>query len=99
MDVPFVWKALRDQAAITTWLEGAREELSNLQIKVSNDCQDRNPLQTIKTPSLFDITTALENKNIVNVPTRIADIREVPFMKVALTKGTTVIKDLSPIFT
>lgn len=66
-------KALRDQAAATAGLEAAREELSDLHIKVSNDCQGMNQLETVKIPSLSDIAAVLENKNTVNMPTRIGD--------------------------
>ncbi|XP_034686014.1 protein PHR1-LIKE 2 isoform X2 [Vitis riparia] len=66
-------KALKDQAAATAGLEAAREELSELQIKVSNDCEGMNPLETIKMPCLSEIAAALENKNAVNVPARIGD--------------------------
>lgn len=66
-------KALKDQAAATAGLEAAREELSELQIKVSNDCEGMNPLEAIKMPCLSEIAAALENKNAVNVPARIGD--------------------------
>ena len=66
-------KALKDQAAATAGLEAAREELSELQIKVSNDCEGMNPLETVKMPCLSEIAAALENKNAVNVPARIGD--------------------------
>ena len=66
-------KALNDQAAATAGLEAAREELSELAIKVSNECQGLAPLETIKVPSLCDIAAALENGNASNLPAHIGD--------------------------
>lgn len=66
-------KALKDQTSATVGLEAAREELSELHIKVSDDCQVVNPLESIKIPCLSEIAAALENKNSVNVPARIGD--------------------------
>lgn len=66
-------KALNDQAAATAGLEAAREELSELAIKVSNECQGLAPLETIKVPSLCDIAADLENSNASNLPARIGD--------------------------
>ncbi|XP_052881990.1 protein PHR1-LIKE 3-like isoform X1 [Gossypium arboreum] len=65
--------ALNDEAAASTGLEAAREELSELAIKVSNDCQGMIPLDNIKLPSLSEFTAALENKTASNMPTRIGD--------------------------
>ncbi|KAI3823012.1 hypothetical protein L1987_10615 [Smallanthus sonchifolius] len=50
-------KALNDQAVATTGLEAAREELSELAIKVANDC----PLSVIPIPSLPEVAAYLEN--------------------------------------
>lgn len=66
-------KALNDQAVASPGLEAAREELSELAIKVSNDCQGMVPLETIKMPSLSELAAALENKNTSNIPARIGD--------------------------
>ncbi|XP_022761910.1 protein PHR1-LIKE 3-like [Durio zibethinus] len=63
-------KALNDQAAASAGLEAAREELSELAIKVSNDCQGMVPLDNIKLPSW---TAALENKITSSIPARIGD--------------------------
>ncbi|KAL5781434.1 hypothetical protein ACOSP7_006463 [Xanthoceras sorbifolium] len=66
-------KALNDQAVASAGLEAAREELSELAIKVSSDCQGMVPLETIKMPSLSELAAALENKNASNIPARIGD--------------------------
>ena len=50
-------KALNDQAVATAGLDAAREELSELAIKVANDC----PPSVIPIPSLPDVTAYLEN--------------------------------------
>ncbi|XP_017975883.1 PREDICTED: protein PHR1-LIKE 3 isoform X1 [Theobroma cacao] len=61
-------KALNDQAAASAGLEAAREELSELAIKVSNDCQEMIPLDNIKLPSLSELAAALENKTASSMP-------------------------------
>ncbi|OMO93037.1 hypothetical protein CCACVL1_06665 [Corchorus capsularis] len=66
-------KALNDQAAASAGLEAAREELSELAIKVSNDCQGMVPLDNIKLPSLSELAAALENKTASSMPARIGD--------------------------
>lgn len=66
-------KALNDQAAANAGLEAAREELSELAIKVSNECQGMGPLDTIKVTSFSEIATALENNNTSNLPARLGD--------------------------
>ncbi|KAL4312352.1 hypothetical protein GQ457_01G033090 [Hibiscus cannabinus] len=66
-------KALSDQAAASTGLEAARDELSELAIKVSNDCQGMIPLDNIKLSSLSELAAALENKPASNIPARIGD--------------------------
>ncbi|KAK6255171.1 hypothetical protein SCA6_016476 [Theobroma cacao] len=66
-------KALNDQAAASAGLEAAREELSELAIKVSNDCQEMIPLDNIKLPSLSELAAALENKTASSMPARIGD--------------------------
>ncbi|KAE8728069.1 Myb family transcription factor APL [Hibiscus syriacus] len=67
-------KALNDQAAASAGLEAAREELSDLAIKVSNDCQGMAPLNNIKLPSLPELAAALENNATTsNIPTRLGD--------------------------
>ncbi|KAL8227340.1 hypothetical protein R6Q57_017172 [Mikania cordata] len=50
-------KALNDQAVATAGLEAARDELSELAIKVANDC----PPSAIPMPSLPDVAAYLEN--------------------------------------
>ncbi|XP_057957504.1 protein PHR1-LIKE 2 [Malania oleifera] len=66
-------KVLNDQAAASAGLEAAREELSELVIKVSNDCHGMVPLETLKMPTFSEIAAAVENKNASNVPARIGD--------------------------
>ncbi|CAI0378157.1 unnamed protein product [Linum tenue] len=67
-------KALNDQAVATAGLEAAREELSELAIKVSNECQGMAPIDTIRMPSLSELAAALESKSASsNVPARIGD--------------------------
>ncbi|KAE8668093.1 hypothetical protein F3Y22_tig00112347pilonHSYRG00116 [Hibiscus syriacus] len=66
-------KALNDQSAASAGLETAREELSELAIKVSNDCQVMIPHGNIKLPSLSKLEVALENIVTSNMPCRIGD--------------------------
>ncbi|KAA3480431.1 protein PHR1-LIKE 3-like isoform X1 [Gossypium australe] len=68
-------KALNDQdQADSTGLEAAREELSELAIKVSNDCQGMiPPHDNIKLPSLSELAVVLENNRTSNMPGRIGD--------------------------
>ncbi|KAL3567681.1 hypothetical protein D5086_030332 [Populus alba] len=66
-------KALNDQAVATAGLEAAREELSELAIKVSNECAGIAPLDTMKMHSLSELAAALGNRNASNVPARIGD--------------------------
>ncbi|CAK9155319.1 unnamed protein product [Ilex paraguariensis] len=61
-------KALNDQTAATSGLDAAREELSELAIKVANDCHGMIPV-----PSLSEVAAALDNNNASNVPIRIGD--------------------------
>lgn len=66
-------KALNDQAATAAGLEAAKEELSELAIKVSSDCQGMAPLDTIKMLSLSEIAAVIDNKSAPNVPARIGN--------------------------
>ncbi|KAK3017705.1 hypothetical protein RJ639_003298 [Escallonia herrerae] len=61
-------KALNDQAAATAGLEAAREELSELAIKVANDCQGMIPM-----PSLSEVAACLDTKVAPSVPARFGD--------------------------
>lgn len=66
-------KALNDQAAATAGLEAAREELSELAIKVANDCPSG---EMISIPSLSEVAAAACNENrnaLMNLPARIGD--------------------------
>uniref|UniRef100_A0A5B7BSA3 HTH myb-type domain-containing protein n=1 Tax=Davidia involucrata TaxID=16924 RepID=A0A5B7BSA3_DAVIN len=66
-------KALSDQAAASAGLEAAREELSELAIKVSNDCNGVVNVDTLKMPSLSEVAAALEDRTASNLPARIGD--------------------------
>ncbi|KAE8708737.1 Myb family transcription factor APL [Hibiscus syriacus] len=66
-------KALNDQAAASAGLEAAREELLELAIKVSNDCQGLIPHGNIKLPALSELAVAIENNVTSNMPCRIGD--------------------------
>ncbi|XP_039050775.1 protein PHR1-LIKE 3-like isoform X2 [Hibiscus syriacus] len=67
-------KSLNDQAAASASLEAAREELSELAIKVSNDYQGMVPPDNIKLPSLPELAAVLENKATTsNTPARLGD--------------------------
>ncbi|XP_038707473.1 protein PHR1-LIKE 3-like isoform X1 [Tripterygium wilfordii] len=66
-------KALSDQATASAGLDAAREELSELAIKVSNDRQGVVPLDTMKIHSLSELAATLESKTASNTPTRIGD--------------------------
>ncbi|KAK6929595.1 MYB-CC type transcription factor, LHEQLE-containing domain, partial [Dillenia turbinata] len=61
-------KALNDQGMATNGLEAAREELSDLAIMVSNDCNGMAPQDTFKMPSLSEISAALDNRTASSVP-------------------------------
>lgn len=61
-------KALNDQAVVTAGLEAAREELSELAIKVASDCQGMTTV-----PPLSEVAAGVENKNPSNLPARIGD--------------------------
>ncbi|XP_068645230.1 protein PHR1-LIKE 2-like isoform X1 [Aristolochia californica] len=57
-------KALTDQTVVSAGLEAARQELSDLAIKVSNDCL-AVPIDGLKVPSLSDIVAAcLDDKSV-----------------------------------
>ncbi|GJR57274.1 probable calcium-binding protein CML22 isoform X1 [Tanacetum coccineum] len=56
-------KALNDQAIATAGLDAAREELSDLAIKVANEC----PPSVTPTSSLTHVTTHIENEHAPNV--------------------------------
>ncbi|XP_039037757.1 protein PHR1-LIKE 3-like [Hibiscus syriacus] len=66
-------KALNDQTATSASLEAAKEELSELAIKVSNNCQGMVPLDNIL-PSLPELAAVLENKATTsNTPAQVGD--------------------------
>lgn len=66
-------KALNDHAAATSGLEAAREELSELATKVSNDCNGMVPFDTPKTSSLYELAASVENDNASTLPARFGD--------------------------
>lgn len=59
---------LNDQALVSAGLEVAREELSELAIKVASDCQG-----VASVPSLTDVAASMENTNASSMPARIGD--------------------------
>ncbi|KAJ4956961.1 hypothetical protein NE237_013744 [Protea cynaroides] len=63
-------KALNEQ---TLGVETARQELSELAVKVSSDCLGMVSLDTLKMPSLSEIAAAFEEKSASNGPGRIGD--------------------------
>nr|WOL23163.1 GARP family protein PHL2 [Sedum plumbizincicola] len=69
-------KALNDQTVAAAGLEAAREELSELAIKISHDSQELSPFDILKMPSFSDITTTFDSSRKIiptNVPVRIGD--------------------------
>lgn len=66
-------QALSDQAAASAGLEAAREELSELAIKVSNDSKEMAPLETQKALPFSELAAALENRKAPTVMPRIGD--------------------------
>ncbi|KAJ8774180.1 hypothetical protein K2173_009611 [Erythroxylum novogranatense] len=66
-------KALNDQAIASAGLEAAREELSDLAIKVSNEYQEIVPLDNLKMPSLSELAAAIESNSASHMPARIGD--------------------------
>nr|XP_027116786.1 protein PHR1-LIKE 3-like [Coffea arabica] len=61
-------KALNDHAVASAGLEAAREELSELAIKVASDCQGMTSV-----PPLSEVAPGMENKTPSNLPARIGD--------------------------
>ncbi|GAB4851898.1 pheromone-like peptide expressed [Ancistrocladus abbreviatus] len=99
-------KALNDQAAASAGLEAAREELSELVIKISSDCDELvQPVpDSLKMPSL-----AQENTNASTLPARIGDCSAdscltsigspvSPNPVVAGSQGSVMKKRLRPLF-
>ncbi|KAL7209614.1 hypothetical protein ACSBR1_031218 [Camellia fascicularis] len=66
-------RALSDQAAATAGLEAAREELSELAINVSNDCNGMAHVETPNLPSFSVLASSLDNRNASNLPARFGD--------------------------
>ncbi|KFK36254.1 hypothetical protein AALP_AA4G098000 [Arabis alpina] len=56
-------KAIEEQAVAFAGLEAAREELSELAIKVSNGCQSTFDTTKMTIPSLSELAVAIEHKN------------------------------------
>ncbi|XP_009794234.1 protein PHR1-LIKE 3-like isoform X2 [Nicotiana sylvestris] len=61
-------KALNYKAVASPDLDAAREQLSELAIKVESDCDG-----IVTVPSLPEVVTSFENKNAPNMPARIGD--------------------------
>ncbi|XP_010264110.1 PREDICTED: protein PHR1-LIKE 3-like isoform X2 [Nelumbo nucifera] len=66
-------KALNEQAVVSAGLEATRQELSELAIKVSNDCLGVVPLDTIKMPTLSELAATLEEKSASSGPAQVGD--------------------------
>ncbi|KAF9606790.1 hypothetical protein IFM89_028166 [Coptis chinensis] len=67
-------KALNEQPVASVGLEEARQELSELAIKVTNDCLGAVPLDSLKLPSLAEIAAGcLDEKFLSNGQARIGD--------------------------
>lgn len=66
-------KVLSEQATASSGLEVAQEGLSELVIKVSDDCHGMIPPETLKVTSFSEDTAALDNKNVFNIPARIGE--------------------------
>ncbi|KAG6597290.1 protein PHR1-LIKE 2-like [Cucurbita maxima] len=66
-------QALSDQTAASAGLEAAREELSELAIKVSNDSKEMAPLESQKVLPFSELAAALENRKAPTVMARIGD--------------------------
>lgn len=66
-------QALSDQAAATAGLEAAREELSELAIKVSNDSKEMAPLESQKMLPFSELAAALENRKAPTIMARLGD--------------------------
>ncbi|XP_058182281.1 protein PHR1-LIKE 3-like [Rhododendron vialii] len=71
--------ALNDHAAATSGLEAARDELSELAIKVSHSCNGLDPFDTPKIPSLSELATSLENRISSDLPARFGHCNGSPF--------------------
>lgn len=56
-------KAIEDQAVAFAGLDAAREELSELAIKVSSGCQGTFDTTKMTVPSLSELAVAIEHKN------------------------------------
>nr|XP_016468095.1 PREDICTED: myb family transcription factor APL-like [Nicotiana tabacum] len=61
-------KAFSSQSIESNGLEVNREELSELAMKVANDCEG-----IVNVPSLHEIAPSIENKNACHVPARLGD--------------------------
>ncbi|XP_042487073.1 protein PHR1-LIKE 3-like [Macadamia integrifolia] len=66
-------KVLNEQTLASGGVETARQELSGLAVKVSNDYLGMVPLDTLKMPTLSEIAAALEEKSASNGLARIGD--------------------------
>ncbi|XP_052208550.1 protein PHR1-LIKE 3-like [Diospyros lotus] len=61
-------KALDNQVSVAAGLEAARDELSELAIKVSNDSNGMAPVNTLKIPLLSELAASLGNKDNSDMP-------------------------------
>ncbi|KAF8014265.1 hypothetical protein BT93_H0185 [Corymbia citriodora subsp. variegata] len=66
-------KVLNDQVAVPAGLEEARDELSELAIKVSNDYPGVRPVETLKMPCFSELAAALDSNALSGLPSRLGD--------------------------
>ncbi|KAI3688411.1 hypothetical protein L1987_82123 [Smallanthus sonchifolius] len=81
-------KALNDQAVATTGLEAARDELSELAIKVAND----RPPSVIPIPSLPEVAAYLENGITPSVDSCLTSNNSPVNLPVGLSPQTAILK-------
>ncbi|KAI3408430.1 HTH myb-type domain-containing protein [Psidium guajava] len=66
-------KVLNDQVAVPAGLEEARDELSELAIKVANDCPGLKPVETLKMPYFSELAAALDSNSPSGLPSWVGD--------------------------
>ncbi|KAI6694002.1 hypothetical protein NL676_021712 [Syzygium grande] len=66
-------KLLNDQVAVPAGLEEARDELSELAIKVSNDCPGLRPVETLTMPCFSELAATLDSNSLSGLPSRVGD--------------------------
>ncbi|XP_010069039.2 protein PHR1-LIKE 2 isoform X2 [Eucalyptus grandis] len=66
-------KVLNDQVAVPAGLEEARDELSELAIKVSNDYPGVRAVDTLKMPCFSELAAALDSTSLSGLPSWLGD--------------------------